>query len=520
MMKYPSFDQYQSALQSPKTCFKLTDLQSGVLEKDLWGFPQVRSGGFALTYKMWTGDECQAVRCFHKDVTDRSFRYGQISRFINENPNPYLIPIRYHSDAVQVNKGIYPLTTMKWLEGDTLGTYLGKHIGENDKLGRLADEFCSMIHFLETVKMAHGDLSHQNIIVNNSHLMLVDYDGMYIPRFGGMQSSEIGHANFQHPARDYSWFNKDVDRFSSLVIFLALKALSIHPDLWKRYETSGEGLLFRKTDFIHPYQSTLLQEIETLATLRGLVYVFRKVCLAPLNKVPSLAEILSGKVNDLPRDEIYINSRPNNSEDLVFDASRRLLLMNHLGKVVTVVGQVTEVFEGVTRDGKPHLFINFGNWKGRCFTAVLWAEAYQELLKRGDDWASYVNKWICSTGVLTSYHHRPQIAFSTLSGFEVLSSSDDARYRLAENMDIPSTIPIGIDPDVQYFQPKLAKFEKGIMDARQTEFTWIDHSQESLPGSDIGPADVNKKMIEYQKTVQMRIDELYSSKNGKISDER
>jgi hypothetical protein len=57
-MRYPSFDQYQSALQSPKYCFKLTDLQSGVLEKDLWGFPQVRSGGFALTYKLWIEDKC------------------------------------------------------------------------------------------------------------------------------------------------------------------------------------------------------------------------------------------------------------------------------------------------------------------------------------------------------------------------------------------------------------------------------------------------------------------------------
>lgn len=110
--------------------------------------------------------------------------------------------------------------------------------------------------------------------------------------------------------------------------------------------------------------------------------------------------------------------------------------MIHLGKIVTVVGKVTDVFEGKTRDGKDHVFLNFGNWKGKCFTVVIWSEAYLELKNVGKDPNQFLDKWISSTGLLTSYKNRPQIAFASLMGFEVLQGEEDAAQRSEATLGI------------------------------------------------------------------------------------
>lgn len=511
-MKYPSFDQYQSALQSPKTSFRIPVLQNGSLEKDLWGFPRVRSGGFALTYKLWNDDIPLAVRCFHKDVDDRSYRYGHISDFLSANKSPFFIPITYHHKGVNIEKNIFPITIMKWLEGDTLETYINQHNTEKTNLAHLAEEFVEMVNHMQAAGIAHGDLSHQNIIVNNSHLTLVDYDGMYVPRFQGLPSNEIGHSNFQHPSRDFSFFNSEIDRFSSIVIYLALKALSCHPDLWPRFENGGDGILFRRADFVQPYQSALLQEIETMANFRDLIYLFRKICLAPIVNVPTLSDFLTGNVTNLPRDEISVNFRSNDRRDIAFDASRRLTLMTNLGKVVTVVGQVTEVFEGMTRDGEPHYFLNFGNWKGRCFTAVIWSDALKEIKKEGFDIGEFVNKWVSTSGVLTSYKHRPQIAFSSLIGFEVLSGEDEAKNRLGEISEPDPITHKEQSTELIYYQPKLFRFENGNRDNVLQNTSSVNLEQFDLTALPNKPLVMNDKMNNYQKSIQRKIDSLYSSK--------
>ncbi len=44
-------------------------------------------------------------------------------------------------------------------------------------------------------------------------LMLVDYDGIYVPAMAGEQANELGHVNYQHLERSAEYFDATIDRF-------------------------------------------------------------------------------------------------------------------------------------------------------------------------------------------------------------------------------------------------------------------------------------------------------------------
>ena len=114
--------------------------------------------------------------------------------------------------------------------------------------------------------MAHGDLSHSNIMIKNNSMVLIDYDGMFIPAFSGMHSTEIGHRNFQHPGRDQYYFSSEIDRFSAIVLYLALRAISYSDQIYQDYGLGGDGLLFTKHDFLDP-DSQIIFEVEKIPEL-------------------------------------------------------------------------------------------------------------------------------------------------------------------------------------------------------------------------------------------------------------
>lgn len=501
--KFPSFDAYQAVLQHPENCFYQEELKSGSLEIDLWGFPRVRSGGFALTYKIENHKNNYAVRCFHKNVHDRYIRYQAISAAIMRLKNPNLVQIRYTGKGIKVGKNWFPITLMPWVEGDTLERFVYKHLGFPKVINDLATKFLQCVSQMQMNQMAHGDLSHQNILVQNNELVLVDYDGMFVPSLQGRKSCEIGHSNFQHPGRNMDHFNIDLDRFSSIVIYLALKALAIHPDLWNKYEQSGDGLLFRKKDFVHPYESELLQELETYHSLRKYIYVFRKICLSQYENIPTLQDFQSLQVKDLPRDEVYSHKPYSMDREISLDGSRRFPLINQIGKIVTVVGQVQDIYYGKTKDNQPHIFINFGNWKARCFTVVLWGEGYQHLDQLLDSGKIIKDQWLSVSGLLTAYHQRPQIAIDTPYGLEYLKNAEEAYYRLG----------LKIPPNEQKNEEIIKVYQKIKESVPQTiniHSLELEKEGKTVPGVDL--AKVNK----YNRMVQNKINELYSSSLDKL----
>ena len=420
---FPSFNEYQSALQNPQFCFNSAELKSSTVETDLWGLPRVRSGGFALTYKLTNHHQQLAVRCFHSFVPDRAQRYIAIGSFLRANPSDIFIPIQFNMTGVLVRGNWYPITYMKWVEGDTLEAYIVKNVKKQELIRDLLNEFLRVISEMEKLGVSHGDLSHRNVIVHNGKMILVDYDGMFVPSLDGRKSSEIGNINFQLPNRAVGHFNAKLDRFSAIVIYLALHALSQRPDLLDRYETGGEGLLFSNKDFLNPYQSLLLQELETYPALKTHIHQFRQICTSEIEMVPRLIDFITQQPLDVPRSEIPVAKA---TQLPIINANFRSRLLTRLGKNVTVIGKVSEIFRGYSKDGSPHIFLNMGFWRWKCFTIVLWNEALQLFEASGKDPDDYLNQWISVTGMLTAYEHRPQILINTPSDFQLLESEEEA----------------------------------------------------------------------------------------------
>ncbi len=419
-MKYPAFNEYQAALQHPSRCLVLpAGLQNCVAETDLWGLPRVRSGGFALTYKLTDGTSTYALRCFHKHVSDRADRYASINRYIQRSKVDYLEAIQYIPKGIVIKGASFPVTYMKWVEGETLESYVIRNLDNPARLEELASQFYQVVLDLEQRKITHGDLSHHNIMVRDSKLVLVDYDGMNVPEMKQTHSCEIGNPHFQHPGRDETLFDLTTDRFSSIVIYMALKALAIDKKFWYEYETGGEGLLFRRADFEHPWQSPLLQEMETIASLNQDVRQFSQICLMDVHQVPRLEEFVNGLDLDF-YNVIADVGQPQPDRTVVLDAQKKYLFASRLGEIVTVVGRIEEVFTGLSRDKVPQVFINFGNWKVKCFTVVLWDEALNLMQATGIDPQEYKDKWVSVTGLLTSYKRRPQMMVNTPFDIEIL----------------------------------------------------------------------------------------------------
>lgn len=206
-MSYPSFADYQSALQHPEMAFAANFLRNGSVESDLWGFPRVRSGGFALTYKIDMKEKTWAARCFHRTVRDRSIRYSQICQVLENNTLPYFVKTRYMHRGISVNGKHFPISILEWVEGESLENYILHQLETSDKLLSLSEKFRVMCMRLEEANMAHGDLSHRNILVKSDDLYLIDYDGMFVPGLTGRKSSELGNIHFQHPSRSVLFFN-------------------------------------------------------------------------------------------------------------------------------------------------------------------------------------------------------------------------------------------------------------------------------------------------------------------------
>ena len=95
-------------------------------------------------------------------------------------------------DTEQTAETEYPVLLMDWVEGKTLDKYLRENLNDKYALEMLAYRFSQLAQWLIPQSFAHGDLKPDNILVReNGALVLVDYDGMYVPSMK-MQTTSRG----------------------------------------------------------------------------------------------------------------------------------------------------------------------------------------------------------------------------------------------------------------------------------------------------------------------------------------
>ena len=270
-MNYPLISEYIETIKSAEDNFDKLSYLRPILGDD--GLPVMTSGNFAVVFKM--KDELRrklyAVKCFTKEQEGRGESYKLIADEFEYVSSNYLTPIKYYENELFVDtdnseEDEFPILLMDWVEGKTLDIYIKENINNQYALEMLAYQFNKMAAWLITQPFAHGDLKPDNIIMKeDGQLVLVDYDGIYVPAMKGQKAREIGSPGFRHPSRTEDFFDEHIDDFSIASIAFALKAIAIKPILWNEFG-GNDRLLFSENDLHDLSQSKVIPALQPLMT--------------------------------------------------------------------------------------------------------------------------------------------------------------------------------------------------------------------------------------------------------------
>lgn len=454
-MPYPSLEQYNQAFQVHSKLLSDPELRSGSVATTGLGLPLAISGGFALTYTITSGVKKYAVRCFHRESKALELRYEAISRKISSLRSPYFLYFQFQPQGIKVEGVSYPIVKMAWAKGETLGEFLEVNRRSTQAMAKLSTSIESLSAYLEKEKIAHGDFQTGNLMVSNggATVQLIDYDGMFVDEIKTLGSSELGHVNFQHPRRKATNpFNHTLDRFSLISLWLALKALQIDPSIWDKSNSELDAIIFRANDFVDPGSSSILGMLSGIQQLSPLIKNFAAVCASAMEKTPSLGDFIAARNIPMPLASISMNGDAPASRlkhgyigaYAVLSALEYSACLQRVGDKVEVIGKIIDVKLNRARNGKPYIFVNFGDWRGNIFKISIWSEGLKVLHVKPD--ASWVGKWISVIGLMEppfanakyKYSHLA-ITVTTIGQMTVLSETD-ARWRLAGPNDSQQTL--------------------------------------------------------------------------------
>ncbi len=269
---WPSSSAYSIALQNPKNAISdiYPQIRNGIFQQN----PRVKyptlifgSGNFGTVFNLKADSGNYAIKCFTRGSPDLEIRYQAISRQLNGKKFPFFTEFNYMDNAVRVmdkKDTYYPVLMMSWVSGENLNQYITRNLKDSKLLVTTAKSLLGAVQDMVRNKIAHGDLSGDNILVAaDGSVSLIDYDGMYVPPIAKLGASEAGHEAFQHPKRSTE-FNEKLDFFSCLLIYATLHALSKKPELWEYNNGDGDKLIISGDDLKDPSKSDVLKDMKKI----------------------------------------------------------------------------------------------------------------------------------------------------------------------------------------------------------------------------------------------------------------
>ena len=304
---WPMASSYAKMLQKPANAFLSDSLRQCEIKQDDKGFPRGAAGSFAVVYKATLPNgQHRAVRVFTSYRPEVNERYGAISTHLKKHSNlRSIVEFNYHEEGIRVpNKQghlkKFPIVTMEWVQGKTLYEWAKHTCTAQDKnaIHEVGARWRELINELRSAQIAHGDLQHANVMVTPSgELKLVDYDCMCVPSLKGEKNIELGVVPYQPRDRNSETrLSLSLDNFSSIFIFVALRALSSDPGYWQEYveRTNYDKLLIRKEDLEDPQSSNLFSSLSRSgdADLSRMAKVLPDLYREDLDDIPPLEEFL------------------------------------------------------------------------------------------------------------------------------------------------------------------------------------------------------------------------------------
>ena len=273
-MQYPLISEYIDAIRSAEDNFdKLTNLRP-VLDSN--GNPVMSSGNFAVVFKMKDveTERLYAVKCFTREQEERAERYHEIIKALRKIESPYFVSTHYYDkelfvDNTQSDDSEFPVLVMNWVDGMPLDAYMKTIEGSQFKRELLAKQFQELVCWLLPKHFAHGDIKPDNIIVKeDGSIVLVDYDGMFVPSLRGKEALEMGTPMYRHPGRTLSFFNEYIDDYAAVMLLTLLKVNALTAIDYEHFLTDNTIVFFKHFEhlLIHPTIAPLLSAYIMVAT--------------------------------------------------------------------------------------------------------------------------------------------------------------------------------------------------------------------------------------------------------------
>ncbi|MDM8541729.1 SUMF1/EgtB/PvdO family nonheme iron enzyme [Desulfococcaceae bacterium HSG9] len=261
-MQYPSLRDYQNAIVNQNN-FNIPFFQSESLEIFLnpRGYPFMFVGGFGAIFKFRDKNKREyAFKVFTRDVKNRAERYEALHKTLQITQFPFMADFHYVHEGFKVKGTPYPVVVMEWGRGLQLDAAIEQDLAD-DGIFQCAPHFAgdlfTIVKTLQEWNMGHNDLQEGNILVRDDNkLVLIDYDGMFVPLLKDEPPCEMGLRNYQHPLRDKTHFNNKIDDFALISILYQLSIIT--PELWQNLH-DDRRLLLKEVDYKNPEQSELIQ---------------------------------------------------------------------------------------------------------------------------------------------------------------------------------------------------------------------------------------------------------------------